>query len=85
MKSPFSDNRDDLLLRFMETTIEKVNTALSGLYALEKLLIEKNIVSEPELKQRLKDAKTLPNRLVGVSTLREMVENYRAEDKRIAD
>lgn len=80
MNKRISGNRDEVILRFMESTIEKVNLALSGLYAVEKILIEKKIVPEGELLERLNDAKALPKRLVGVKTLQEMIDSYKNDD-----
>ncbi len=81
MNARLTKKQESVLLKFMETTIERVNEALAGLYAIEKILVEKNIISEGALIAQLKDAKTLPNRLVGIATLKEMIEAYNNENR----
>ena len=75
-----TNRQERVVLQFMESTIEKVNTALAGLYAVEKILIEKKIISESALIERLKDARALPERMLGIATLKEMVEAYNQEN-----
>jgi hypothetical protein len=82
MNSCLTKKQEGVLLQFMETSIGKINDALAGLYAIEKILIEKNIISEEALVARLKDARSLPNRLVGTTVLKEMLESYKTERKK---
>jgi len=77
-RGSFISKDQKVLLKFMEATIEKVNICFSNLYAIEKVLIEKGIVTEKELLSRLKESKDLPKRLLGARTLKEMIE---ASDK----
>ena len=63
----------------MKVTIEKVNRCLSDSYALQKLLIEKDVVSEENLKIRLKDAQSLPQVITGRKVLEEMIKNFQPE------
>lgn len=63
----------DVILEFMRVTIEKVNACLSNLYVLQKIIIEKRIISEQELVQRLNDSKALPRQNLGKKTLEEML------------
>jgi hypothetical protein len=63
----------DVILEFMRVTIEKVNACLSNLYVLQKIIIEKRIISEQELIQKLNDSKALPRQNLGKKTLEEML------------
>lgn len=67
------NSHDQVILKFMEKTIENINTLLAGQHALYNLLIEKNIVSESELISKLRDSKKLPDRKRGMEALEEML------------
>lgn len=71
----------DVILRFMQETIEKVNVCLAGMYTLQKLLIEKKIISEEELIAKLNDDKKKPLRDTGKNILENMVQEFNS-DKR---
>jgi hypothetical protein len=66
----------EIILEFMRVTVEKVNRCLSDSYAIQKLLVEKGIVSEEDIKIRLKDAQSLPQVIIGKKALEEMIENF---------
>lgn len=73
MNQRTTNTHDQVLLKFMEKTIDNINTLLAGQYNLYKLLIEKNIVSEKELLSMLRDSKNLPDRKRGAEALEEML------------
>lgn len=73
MNQRTTNTHDQVLLKFMEKTIDNINTLLAGQYTLYKLLIEKNIVSEKELLSMLRDSKNLPDRKRGAEALEEML------------
>lgn len=66
---------EDLFFRFMKVAIERIDICMATDYAIQKLLIEKNILSEEEMIKRVEDAKTLPERLTGMSILNDMIDN----------
>lgn len=66
-------SHDAVVLRFMEKTIENVNTLLAGQYTLFKFMIEKGIISEKDLISKLKEDRSIPNRKMGIQTLKEML------------
>lgn len=68
-----------VILEFMKATVEKVNRCMSDTYAIQKLLIEKNIISEEDLNSRLKDAQSLPQTITGRKALEEMIKNFQPE------
>lgn len=68
-------SEEDLLLKFMGTTISKVNTCLANIYAIETVLIEKGITSKNEMLSRIIDAKKLPQTKLGRSVLSEMIQD----------
>ena len=72
-KSSQMSSRDSMLLKFMQRTIENVNTCLAGQHTLYRVLIEKGIVTESELVKMIKDDKNLPVRKLGVEALNEML------------
>jgi hypothetical protein len=57
----------------MESAIERINTILMHLHAVEQILIENNITTEADLLARIRDAEGLPNRIIGIKTLKEML------------
>lgn len=66
-------NKDAVLLKFMERTIENINTCLAGQYTLYRLLIDKKLITEPELIDKLKEDKSLPVRKKGMKVLKDML------------
>lgn len=64
---------DQVILKFMEKTIDNINTLLAGQHAIYSLLIEKGIVTESELLSKLRDSKKLPDRKRGMEALEEML------------
>lgn len=64
---------DQVILKFMEKTIENINTLLAGQHAMYKILVEKGIVTESELLSKLRDSKKLPDRKRGMEALDEML------------
>jgi hypothetical protein len=68
---------NDLLLKFMESSIVKINRCLAHIHAIEQLLIDKDIVTLEELKARIHDSEELPERKVGVKVLNDMIDDYK--------
>lgn len=75
----------ELMLKFMESTIEKVNMCLSGIYAIEVALIEKGLITQEEMIARLKEAKNLPVTNVGKQVLEQMMKGTSFEGKSLYD
>lgn len=73
MTPHLSSRHQEVLLKFMERTIENVNICLANQYAVQKLLISRGVVTEPELINLLRDSKKLPQRNLGAATLSEML------------
>jgi len=73
MLKPRVSSKDSVLLKFMERTIQNINTCLAGQYTLYKILIEKRIITEEELLHRIKQDKNLPTLKLGKNTLKEML------------
>jgi hypothetical protein len=70
------DSTQQVLLKFMEVSIERINRCLSRIYAIEQILIEKSLISQDELKNRQYDAESLPERHVGSKVLKEMLDKF---------
>ena len=70
---------DALVLKFMETTIDKVNRALVNSYAVQQILIQKGIATENELINKIKEAEQLPNRIIGIETLQDMIKDFNSK------
>jgi len=66
-------SKDKVLLRFMEKTIDNINTCLASQYTLYKLLIDKKLITESKLISRLKEDRNLPQRKMGMKVLKEML------------
>ena len=64
----------DVLLTFMQETIEKVNLCLSSIYTVQKLIIEKGLITKEELIQRIEDDKKKPISDLGKKILNEMAK-----------
>lgn len=69
--------RDDLLLKFMQTTIKKINDNSASIYALEKMLIEKGTLDKKKLITEIADSKRLPQQQVGKKVLAEMLASLK--------
>ena len=69
--------RDDLLLKFMQTAIKKINDNSATIYALEKMLIENGTVDKKKLMSGIADSKKLPEQQVGKKVLAEMLADLK--------
>lgn len=67
-------SKDNVLLKFMQLTIDNVNTCLAGQHALFKILIEKKVISEAELISYMRESKKLPDTKRGASFLKDIME-----------
>jgi hypothetical protein len=61
-----------VVLKFMEMTISRVNQAQACIYATQKALIEKGLISEARLCELIGEAIKLPQVLVGAKTLQAL-------------
>jgi len=68
-----NSRKDTMMLKFMEKTIENINTCLAGQYTLYRLFIEKGLITEDELISRIKEDKNLPQRKLGIEALKDML------------
>jgi hypothetical protein len=73
--------QDDLLIKFMKVAIDKINRSLANNYAIEQVLIEKGIVTQKEMIEKIHDAENLPERKVGTEVLQQMMEDFNAKAK----
>ena len=69
--------RDDILLKFMQTAIKKINDNSATIYALEKMLIENGTVDKKKLMSGIADSKKLPEQQVGKKVLAEMLADLK--------
>jgi hypothetical protein len=69
--------RDDLLLKFMQTAIKKINDNSATIYALEKLLIENGTVDKKKLISEIANSKKFPEQQVGKKVLAEMLADLK--------
>jgi hypothetical protein len=70
-------SQDTTLLRFIEVATKQFEVILTHLHALEQTLIEKGLTTEEALLSKVKEAESLPNRIVGVKALNEMIADYK--------
>jgi len=63
----------EVILKFMETSINKINTCLSSLLVVEQILVEKKIIDSRELLNRIKSSRELPTTNFGKQILKEML------------
>ena len=68
-----SNKESEILLKFMELTINKVNSTKASLYALQKVLIEKSIITESELIELQKEAVKRPQTTLGAKTIESII------------
>ena len=71
-----SRSEEKLFLRFMETTIRMVNSCMARIYMLEKLVVEKGIMSKTELKKLTIEAENHPKHIQNTKVLEEMVKEF---------
>ena len=76
--APGLTSKEKLLLKFMEMTIERINTCLVNLHAVQELLIKKGVCSQDEIKAAVSDARNLPETKVGKQVLDEMIRDFNA-------
>lgn len=76
MNKKLLTSKEEILLKFMESTIQKVTQCMSGLYTLQNIMIEKGVITKNDLKKRLKDDQDKPKRIVGIKVLEEMINEY---------
>lgn len=69
-------SQEKTLLKFMESTIQKVTQCMSGLYTIQNIMIEKGIITKNELRKRLKEDQDRPKRALGIETLEKMIKEY---------
>jgi hypothetical protein len=72
--------KEKIFLKFMQSTIKKVNICLSSIYTIEKILIENKMVEEQELINKLKEDLKLPVMKKGADTLEEMLKELEIEN-----
>jgi hypothetical protein len=69
--------RDDLLLKFMQMAIKKINDNSATIYALEKVLIENGTLDKKKLMSEIADSKKLPEQQIGKKVLSEMLADLK--------
>jgi hypothetical protein len=74
-------SQDALLLKFMESAIEKINRSLANIYAIQQVLIEKAIVTQSEMLSKIHEAEELPERKVGMNVLQDMINEFNSNIK----
>lgn len=70
--------KDELLFKFMQMAIKKINDNSATIYALEKLLIENGTVDKKKLISEIADSKRLPEQQVGKKVLAEMLADLKS-------
>lgn len=71
----------NLIFKFMQVTVNKSSEAFASISAIEQILIEKGIVTLPELKNKIKETKKLPERLINISTLEQMIKEFNRKEE----
>ena len=61
--------KEKMLLKFMSSTIERINSCLINIHALQALLIKKGVFTQSELCSEVKDAEMVPTTTVGKNVL----------------
>ena len=69
--------RDDLLLKFMQMAIKKINDNSATIYDLEKVLIENGTLDKKKLMSEIADSKKLPEQQIGKKVLSEMLADLK--------
>jgi hypothetical protein len=69
-------SQEALILKFMQTIVEKVNRSLANDYAVQQVLIKKGIVTKEEMISEIHDAQNLPDRKIGIQVLNQMLNDY---------
>jgi hypothetical protein len=68
--------KEEMLLKFMSTTIERINSCLINIHALQTLLIKKGVFTQNELCSEVSDAEDAPRTAVGKRMLLDMVKDF---------
>lgn len=77
-----SKSEEKILLRFMKMTIERTNSCMARMYALEMLLIKKGYVrSVKELKDLVTEAEELPIHKENLKMLDDMIREFNENAK----
>jgi len=72
-----SPSEEKFLLKFMETTIKRVNACMARIWALEKLLTEKGVcVSPQDMRKRIEEAEHQPLHIQNAKILEDMVKEF---------
>jgi len=75
------NSQDKLLLKFMQSAIERINRSLANVYAVQQILIEKGIVTQSEMISKIHEAEELPERKVGMNVLQDMINEFNSNIK----
>jgi len=66
--------KEEILLKFMAMTIERINSCNASMHAMQTLMIEKGVATEKEILQYIKDSKDMPRRKIGKRVLAEILK-----------
>ena len=72
-------SEERLILKFMGTAIEKVNSCMARIWALEKLMVEKGIAVPKDMKERVKEAEHHPTHLKNTRMLEDMIQQFNSD------
>jgi len=67
-----SSSESNVLLKFMEATIKRVTSVMATNYAIQKILLQKGMVTKEELLSEIKEANQHPTIIRGREALTEM-------------
>jgi hypothetical protein len=73
------NDKKDIILKFMEVAIDRINTNSATIYALGQAMLQKEVVTQEELVTLINDSKKLPEQKTGEKVLMEMIEQFRKE------
>jgi hypothetical protein len=73
IQKPLS-KRDEILLKFMAMTIEKINTCYANNLAMQTLMIKKGYATMEEILEQTHDTKMMPQRKIGRKVLSEIMD-----------
>ena len=76
-------SKDKVILKFMETTIDRVNSCLANIRATQEVLIEKGLITQSEFIRKIKEIERYPDMKAGREFLTELINKESDRNKEI--
>jgi|WetSurMetagenome_2_1015567.scaffolds.fasta_scaffold902822_1 hypothetical protein len=75
-KSPSElTKKEELILKFMQVTFESLNSCHAKIYALQKVMVDKGVITPQELATLMDEAKARPKVRIGKEALDAMLKD----------